>query len=78
MGTVGTLELPARISPCLRLFIEMLVDEVDVKPGTSWHQNHGGQSAISKAIRTEGALANETAMNRVLSKMTNPIGFTKV
>jgi len=50
MGTVGTLELPARISPCLRLFIEMLFEEVDVKHGASWHQNHEVQSAIPKAI----------------------------
>ena len=51
MGTVGTLELPARISPCLRLFIEMLFEEVDVKQGVSWHQNHKVLSAIPRAIQ---------------------------
>jgi hypothetical protein len=59
MGTVGTLELPARISPCLRFFIEILFEEVDVKHGASWHQNHDVQSAISNAIQSEEALANE-------------------
>jgi len=50
MGIVGTLELPARISPCLRLFIEMLFEEADVKHGVSWHQTHEVQSAIPEAI----------------------------
>ena len=59
MGTVGTLELPVRISPCLRLFIEMLFEEADVKHGVSWHQTREIQSAIPKAIQTEEALANE-------------------
>jgi hypothetical protein len=59
MGTVGTLELPARISPCLLLFIEMLFDEVDVKHGASRDQNHEVQPAIRKAIQTEEALTNE-------------------
>lgn len=59
MGIVGTLELPTRISPCLRLFIEMLFDEVAVKGSASWHQSREVQSAIPKAIHTEEALANE-------------------
>ena len=59
MGIVGTLELPARISPCLRLFIEVLFEEVDVKHGGSWHRNHEVQSAIPEAIQTEAALADE-------------------
>ena len=78
MGTVGTLELPTRVSLCLRLFIETLFDEVDVKRAASWHQNYEVQSAIAKAIQTEDALANETARNRVVQKMTEPISFTKV
>lgn len=55
------LELPARISPCLRLFIEMLFDETDAKHAASWYQNqnHEVQSTIPKAIQTEEALANE-------------------
>jgi hypothetical protein len=65
VGIVGTLELQARISPCLRLFIEMLFEEVDVKHGASWHQNHEVQSGIPKEIQRDEALANETAMNRV-------------
>jgi hypothetical protein len=48
VGIVATLELPARISPCLRLFIEMLFEDVDVKHGASWHKNHEVQSAIPK------------------------------
>ena len=78
METVGTLELPTRVSLCLRLFIETLFDEVDVKRAASGHQNHQVQSAIPKAIQTEDALANETARNRVVQKMTEPISFTKV
>jgi hypothetical protein len=74
---VGTLELPTRISPCLRLFIETLFEEVDVKQGASWHQNHEVQSAIPNAIQTEEALANERAMNRVAQKITEPISFHK-
>lgn len=65
MGIVGTLELPARMSPCLRLFIERLLDELEVKHGASWHQNHVVQSAIQKADSTDKALANNTALNRV-------------
>ena len=53
------LELPARMSPCLRLFIESLLDEGDVKRAASWHQNHEVQSAIPKTTQTEEALANE-------------------
>ena len=60
MGTVGTLELPARVSPCLRLFIEMLLEGVDLKHGVSWHQTHEVQSAIPEAIHTKEALANDT------------------
>jgi hypothetical protein len=52
MGTMGTLELPARMSPCLRLFIEILFDEVDLKRSASWHQNHEIQSTTPKVIQT--------------------------
>jgi hypothetical protein len=51
MGTVGTLELPTLVSPCLRLFIEMLFEEVEVRHGVSWLQNLEVQSAIPKAIQ---------------------------
>jgi acetyl esterase/lipase len=61
MGIMGTLELPTRISPCLRLFIDSLFDDVGVKRGASLYQNHNSQPAIPKAIQTEGALANETS-----------------
>lgn len=59
MGTLGNLELPGRISPCLRLFIETLFDEVDVKHDASWQQNHEFQPALSKAIKKEEELAND-------------------
>ena len=58
MRTVGTLELTARMSPCLRLFIEMLFDDVGVKHGASPYQNDEVQSAIPEAI-TEETLANK-------------------
>lgn len=63
MGIVGTLELSTRISPCLRLFIEMLFDELDVNRTESWHQNHEVQSAIP--IQAEEALANEMVLEGV-------------
>lgn len=55
MGIVASLELPTRISPCLRLFIEMLFEEVDLKHGALRHQNDEIQSAIPKAIHKEEA-----------------------
>jgi hypothetical protein len=51
MATLANLELPAQLSPCLRLFIERLFDEVGVKHGASWHQNSKFQPALPRAIR---------------------------
>ncbi len=45
------LELPARMSPCVRLFIESLVDEVDEHLVAPWPQNREFQPALSKAIK---------------------------
>jgi hypothetical protein len=52
------LELPARMSPCLQLFIESLFDEVAGNRGASWHQNHDFQSALPKATKKEEDLEN--------------------
>jgi hypothetical protein len=54
-----TLELSARISPCLHLFIEMLFDEVEVEHGMPWHQNFEFQSLLPEAIEKEEELARE-------------------
>jgi hypothetical protein len=57
---VKTLELPARISPCLRLFIETLFEKADLKHSASWHPSHEVQSAVPKAIQRGESLPNET------------------
>ena len=50
MATLANLELPTQLSPCLRLFIERLFDEVGVKRGASW--NHPEfQPALPRAVR---------------------------
>ena len=54
MGIVGTLELPAQMSPCLRLFIDSLFDDVGVKSGTSLYQKRAAQPALPKPLRAEG------------------------
>jgi hypothetical protein len=59
MGTVGNLELPARMSSCLRLFIETLVDDVGVEHGLSWHENREFQSALPGMTKTEEEVAHE-------------------
>jgi hypothetical protein len=64
MGIVGTFELPARMSPCLRLFIEMLFDDLNVRHGASWHQNHEVPSAIQK-VDSDRQGVSKTALNRV-------------
>jgi hypothetical protein len=61
MGTVGTLELPAQISPCLRLFIEMLFDDIGVKHGASLYQKREVQPALLNPIRAEGGDAGAVA-----------------
>ena len=52
------LELPARMSPCVRLFIELLLDEVD----DNRFEKRGFPSSLSGTItRMFGAkFANET------------------
>ena len=59
MGIVGTLELPAQMSPCLRLFIDSLFDDVGVKHGTSLYQKREAQPALPKPLRAEGGDANQ-------------------
>ena len=54
MGIVGTLELPAQMSPCLRLFIDSLFDDVGVKSGASLYQKRAAQPALPKPLRAEG------------------------
>lgn len=56
MGTLGNFELPASISPCLRLFIESLFPEVDVACGASLRQTQGFQSSLVKANDKESSL----------------------
>ena len=62
MGIVGTLELPARISPCLRLFIDSLFDEVGVKRGASLYQKRAAQPALPKPLRAGGDDPNAVAV----------------
>ena len=46
------------MSPCLRLFIEALFDEVAVEHGASWRQNREFRSALPKPTEKENELAN--------------------
>jgi hypothetical protein len=62
MASVGTLELPTRISPCLRLFIDSLFDDVGVKHGPSLYQKREEQPALPKPLRGEGGDANAVAV----------------
>jgi len=59
MGTMGNLELPLQMSPCLRMFIEMLFDEADRMRGALLHDSQRFQSALPKAIKKDEELANE-------------------
>ena len=63
MGIVGALELPARINPCLRLFIEMLFDEVSVKHGGSLYQKGECNVRAPKTLRVEGGEGNAVAVS---------------
>ena len=65
MGIVGTFELPARMSPCLRLFIEMLFDDLDVKHGASWHQNHEVVLSAIQKVDSDRQGVSKAALNRV-------------
>ena len=62
MGIAWTLELPAQMSPCLRLFIDSLFDDVGVKSGASLYQKRAAQPALPKPLRAEGGDANEIAV----------------
>jgi hypothetical protein len=57
------LELPARMSPCLRLFIESLLDEVDEhRVARRESQKYDFQPALSRVIkRRELSAATGTA-----------------
>jgi hypothetical protein len=61
MGTLGNLELPAQMSPCLRLFIDSLFDDVGVKRSASLYQMQAAQPALPKRMRAEGGDANAVA-----------------
>ena len=61
MGTLGNLGLPAQMSPCLRLFIDSLFDDVGVKHGASPYQKREAQPALPKPMRAEGGDANAVA-----------------
>ncbi|HTT24584.1 MAG TPA: hypothetical protein VMG82_37050 [Candidatus Sulfotelmatobacter sp.] len=56
MGILGN--LPAQMSPCLRTFIESQVDEIDLKRGSSWHENDKFQDGLPK-IKKEEEFAHE-------------------
>jgi len=62
MGTLENLGLPAQMSPCLRLFIDSLFDEVGVKRGASPYQKREAQPALPKPLRAEGGNANAVAV----------------
>ena len=59
MGTLGNLELPVRMSSCLRLFIETLFEEGNVRQSTSWLECNELQSELTRAIPQEEELVNE-------------------
>jgi hypothetical protein len=62
MGIVGTLELPDQMSPCLRLFIDSLFDDVGVKRGAAAYQKRAAQPALPRPLRAEGGNANAVAV----------------
>jgi hypothetical protein len=53
MRMLGNLGLPDQMSPCLRLFIDSLFDDVGVKHGASLYQKRGAQPALSEPLRAE-------------------------
>jgi hypothetical protein len=61
MATLGNPGLPARMSPCLRLFIDALFDDVGVKGVTSPYHMIEAQPAVPKPMRAEGGDANAVA-----------------
>jgi hypothetical protein len=46
------------MSPCLRLFIDSLFDDVGVKRGASPYQKREAQPALPKPLRAEDGNAN--------------------
>jgi len=56
------LVLPTPMSPCLRLFIDSLFDDVGVKHGASLYQKREAQPALPKPLIAEGADANAIAV----------------
>lgn len=62
MRTLGNLGLPDQMSPCLRLFIDSLFDDVGVKRGASLYQKRAAQPALPKPMRAEGGDANAVAV----------------
>ena len=61
MGTLGNLRLPAQMSPCLRLFIDSLFDDVSVKRGALLYQNHHDFVLLSAIRETP---AEKAALSR--------------
>jgi hypothetical protein len=53
------LELPARMSPCLRIFIASLFDEVDGNRCASWVSEGRVSNALSGAIREENSARSQ-------------------
>jgi hypothetical protein len=49
------------MSPCLRLFIDSLFNDVGVKHGASLYQKREAQPALPKPMRAEGGDANAVA-----------------
>jgi hypothetical protein len=62
MRTLGNLGLPDQMSPCLRLFIDSLFDDVGVKRSASLYQKREAQPALPKPLRAEGGDANAVAV----------------
>jgi hypothetical protein len=62
MGTLENLGLPAQMSPCLRLFIDSLFDEVGVKRGASLYQKRAAQPALPRPLRAGGGDPNAVAV----------------
>ena len=58
MGTLENLGLPVQMSPCLRLFIDSLFDDVGVKRGAAAYQKRAAQPALPRPPRAEGGNAN--------------------
>ena len=57
MGTSRNTKLSVPMSPCLRLFIESLLNEVDLKSIALWHQTSEFQPPLLKVLKPEHELA---------------------